>query len=90
MPVAVNCCVVPFTILGAGGVIPIDTSVAAVTVKATAGEVMPLAVAVMLLVPTVAEVARPLVPEALLIVATEGMADAQVTEVVKFWVELSV
>ena len=62
----------------------------AVTVKATDGEVMPLAVAVMLLVPTVAEVARPLVPEALLIVATAGVADAQVTAVVKFWVELSV
>ena len=87
---AVNCCVVPFTMLGAGGVIPIDTSVAAVTVRATDGEVMPIAVAVMLLVPSVAEVARPLVPEALLIVATAGVADAQVTAVVNSWVELSV
>jgi hypothetical protein len=48
----------------------------------------PLA-AVMRLVPAATEVARPLEPAALLIVATEVVADAQVTEVVKFWVELS-
>jgi hypothetical protein len=76
--------------LGVGGVIAIDTSVAPVTVKVTDGEVIPPSAAAMLLVPTVAEVARPSVPEALLIVATEVVADAQVTEVVKFWVELSV
>ena len=70
--------------LGVGGVIAIDTNVAGVTVKVTPGEVMAPSAAVMLLVPAVAEVARPLVPPALLIVATAGVADAQTTEVVKF------
>ena len=46
--------------------------------------------AVMRLVPAAAEVARPLEPAALLIIVTEVVADAQVTEVVTFWVELSV
>jgi hypothetical protein len=76
--------------IGSDGVTVIDTNVGGVTVKVTAGEVMPPVAAVMLLVPAVAEVARPLVPAALLIVATEGVADAQVTDVVKFWVELLV
>ena len=90
MPVAVNCCAVPFTMLGVGGVIPMDTNVAAVTVKVTAGEVIPPSAAVMPLVPTAVEAAKPLLPPALLIVATAGEADAQVTELVKFWVVLSV
>ena len=79
---------VPRGILGWIDVTVIDTNAAGVTVNVTAGEVMPLIAAVMLLVPIVAEVARPLEPAALLIVATAGVADAQVTDVVKFWVEL--
>ena len=85
-----NCCVRPSAMLGAGGVIAIDTSVADVTVKGTDGEVIPPTAAVMLLLPALAEVASPLDPVALLIVATEVVADVQVTEVVTFWVELSV
>jgi hypothetical protein len=87
--VAVNCCVVPSAMLGIGGVIAIDTNVAGVTVKVTGAEVMAPIAAVMLLVPAATELARPSEPAALLIVATEVVADAQVTEVVKFWVELS-
>jgi hypothetical protein len=84
VPVATNCCVRPRGMLGAVGVIAIDTNVAGVTVKVTPGEVMAPSPAVMLLVPAVAEVARPLVPPALLIVATAGVADTHATEVVKF------
>ena len=64
--------------------IVIDTNVAGVTVKPTAAEVTAPTAAVMLLVPTVAEVASPLLPAALLIVATAGVAETQVTDVVKF------
>ena len=63
VPVAVNCCVVPFTIDGLAGVTAIDCNVAAVTVSTSTGEVTPLKLAVMLLVPTPAPVASPpLVP----------------------------
>ena len=68
----------------------IDTNAAGVTFKVMGAEVMPLTAAVMRLVPGATEVAKPLETAALLIVATEVVADAQVTEVVKFWVELSV
>jgi hypothetical protein len=77
--VAVNCCVVPSAMLGIGGVIAIDTNVAGDTVKVTSAEVMPPIAAVMLLVAAATEVARPFEPAALLIVATEVVADAQVT-----------
>ena len=87
---AVNCCVVPSAMLGIGGVIAIDTNVAGVTVKVTGAEVMPPMAAVMRLVPAATDVARPLKPATLLIIATEVVDDAQVTEVVIFWVELSV
>ena len=81
---AVNCCVVPSAMLGVGGVTAIDTNVAGDTVKVSGAEVMAPIAAVMLVVPAATEVARPLEPAALLIVATEVVADAQVTEVVKF------
>ena len=76
---AVNCCVVPSAMLGVGGVIAIDTNAAGVTVKVTGADVMPPLAAVMLLVPAATDVARPWEPAALLIVATEVVADAQVT-----------
>ena len=76
--------------LGLGGVIAIETNVAGDTVKVTGAEVMAPIAAVMRLVPAATEEARPLEPAALLIIATEVVADAQVTEVVTFWVELSV
>ena len=64
-------------------------STAAVTVSVTAGEVTAPLVAVMLAVPAVAEVADPLLPAALLMVATPVFEDDQVTLLVRFCVELS-
>ena len=84
-----NACVVPSAILGVGGVTAIETNGWGDTVKVTEAEVMPPIAAVMLLVPAATEVARPLEPTALLIAATEVVAEAQVTWVLKFWVELS-
>ena len=69
----------PRAILGLIDVIAIDTNVTGVTVKVTGAEVMPPIAAVILLVPAATDVARPLEPAALLIVATEVVADAQVT-----------
>ena len=66
--------------------IAIDTSVAGDTVRVIGAEVMPPIAAVTPLVPAVTEVASPLEPAALLSVATEDAADAQVTEAVKSWV----
>ena len=80
-----NCCVAPLVIDGFAGVTAIDCSVAAVTVNTTAGEVTPLKLAVMLLVPTATPVAKP--PAA--IVATPAVADAHVTEAVSVCVLLS-
>jgi len=88
-PVAANCCAVPAAIDGFPGVTPIDTSVATVTVSVVDPETPP-AVAEMVVVPTPAEVAKPAEPEALLIDATVGFDEAQVTEAVRFCVELSV
>ena len=87
---AVSCCVVPRATLGVGGVIAIDTNVAADTVRVIAGEVMPPSAAVMALVPVAAEVATPLEPAALLIVAADVVPETQLTCVVRFCVELLV
>jgi hypothetical protein len=88
VPVAVNCCVRPLAIDGLTGVTAIDFKVAAVTVSTSTGEVTPFKLAVMLLVPTATPVARP--PDApLVMVATEVVADVQVTVVVMFCVEAS-
>src|SRR5205823_2497571 len=84
VPVAVNCCFVPLAMLGLAGVTAIDCSAAAVTVR-TVEPVTPFSVAVMLDVPVAAAVASPVA----LMVATEGVAEAQVTELVRFWVDLS-
>ena len=89
MPVAVNCCVVPSAIDGFVGVMPIETSVAGVTVSA----VEPLTgpeTALMVVVPAATLVARPFEPEALLSVAADVSEDAHVADAVKSWVELSV
>ena len=80
----------PSAILGLIDLTAIETNVAGVTVKVTGAEVMAPIAAVMLLVPAATEVARPLEPAALLIIVTEVVADAQLTKVVTFWVELSV
>ena len=68
------------------GVTEIDTSVAGATVNKSAGEVTPLRLAVMLLVPTPTPVAKP--PEA--IVVTVVVAEFHVAEVVRFEVLVSV
>ena len=86
-----NCCVVPNAILAFEllEVIAIDTKVALVTVNAVVLE-MPPNVAVIVLTPGLAGVADPLVLGALLIVATAGSEEFQVTADVRFCVELSV
>lgn len=80
MPVALNCFVRPFAILGFVGVTEIDTRVAAVTVR-VAEPLIPLAasVAVMVTDPAAMDVARPFEPPALLIVATAVLKEFQVT-----------
>ena len=85
VPVATNCCVAPFAIDGLTGVTAIDTSVAAVTVSTSTGEVTPDSAAVMLLVPTPTPLASP----PLVIVAVESVAEFHVTVLVMFCVELS-
>ena len=71
--------------LGLAGVTAMDWSAAAVTVS-TVEPVVPLSVALIVEVPVPTPVANP----AAVIVATEVVADAQVTWLVKFCVELSV
>jgi hypothetical protein len=67
-----------------------ETSVAAVTVNVVVPATLVAgSVAVIVVLPTVTEVARPFDPPALLIVATAGAEEAQVTDVVRFWVVLS-
>jgi hypothetical protein len=61
--------------LALAGVTAIDRRVAAVTVSTAAGEVTPLRLAVMLLVPTPTPVASPLAA----MVATEVVAEFHVT-----------
>ena len=74
VPVAVNCCVRPFEIVGLAGVTAIDCNVAAVTVS-TVEPVMLPSFALIVLVPVATPVARP----PLVIVATEVVAEAHVT-----------
>jgi len=59
VPVAVNCTLVPLAMEELPALIVMDCSVAAVTVRAIELELMPFWVAVMLLNPTAAPVARP-------------------------------
>ncbi len=65
------------------GVTAIDTSVAAVTVNSVLPEISPN-VAVIVVEPTVDEVASPLKPTALLMVAIPVFEEVQVTDVVRF------
>jgi len=83
VPVAVNCNVVPDTIEGFAGVIAIETSAAAVTVKFVDPEIAP-EVAFIKEVPTATPVARP----PALIVEVAGTAELHVTLAVKFCVVL--
>src|SRR6266581_3693322 len=84
VPVAVNCRVVPFAILGVVGVTVIVDRVAAVTVSVVFPETPPK-VAVIVVVPAATDVARP----APSIVAKAVFEELQVTWVVKSCVVLS-
>jgi len=77
VPVAVSCWVVPPGTLGLAGVIAMEDRVAEVTVRVVLSETAP-EVAVMVVVPTVRAVARPL----LLTTATEVSDELQVTNLV--------
>src|SRR5215469_5981205 len=65
VPVAVNCCVNPFGMLATLGDTWIETSAAVVTVSVAGGDVTPLRLALMLVVPTLDAEAKPYEPEAL-------------------------
>jgi len=79
--VAMNCSVAPLGIEGFAGATPIETSVAAVTVKAVEPLTDPEA-AWMVVLPGARPVARP----ELLMVATEGFNEVQVAMLVTKWV----
>jgi hypothetical protein len=81
VPVAVNCCVVPFTIEGFAGVTAMDCSVAAVTVSPVEPTIDD-EVAETVEDPTPAPVARP----AAVIVAVAVFDELHVAVVVRFWV----
>ena len=85
---AVNCRVVPSTMLGLVGVTDMDTSVAGVTVSVVDPDMLP-DVAVIVVEPAATDVAKPLEPAALLMVATPPANEPQVTVVVRFCVVLS-
>lgn len=79
-PVAVNCWLFPAGTLGVSGVSDTEDRVAAVTVRAAVPDLLP-EVAVMVVVPALTAVARPL----LLTVATVALDELQVTTVVISW-----
>ncbi len=82
MPIAVNCSTVPNSATALVGVIAIDVKVAEETVKVAVLLVTPLKVAVILVVPAATGVAKPLLPDALLIVAIDVCDDIHVTSFV--------
>jgi hypothetical protein len=84
VPVAVNCFVVPFAIEGFAGVTAIETRVAEVTVSTVDPLTVP-EVAMIVLDPAAFAVAIPPV----VIVAALVFWDCQLTEPVRFFVELS-
>jgi hypothetical protein len=74
--------------LGLVGVTAMDTSVAGVTVRVVEPDILP-DFAVTVVEPVATEVANPLEPAALLMVATAAADELQVTAAVRFCVELS-
>ena len=88
VPAALNCSVVPRPMLGLAGRTAIDTSVAAVTVRVVEPEMSPDK-AMIVVVPVPTEVALPLLPATLLMVATDGTDELQVTDVVRSCVVVS-
>lgn len=69
VPVAVNCCVAPATIVGFAGVTVMDIRVAEPTIREAEPEALPDA-AVIVVVPRPESSAKPLVPTLLLTTAT--------------------
>ena len=89
VPVAVSCCAVPSAKLGLAGFIDRDTSVAAVMVSAVESDTLPT-VAVIVVRPVAAEVARPLEPDMLLTVAASAAEEFQIAVAVRSLFVLSV
>ena len=89
IPVALNCRVVPFAMLGLVGVTSTDDRVAFVTVSVTLLEKMPLNDALMVVGP-VEPVAEDVASPVELMVAIAGTVEFQTTCVVRSWVVLSV
>ena len=82
-----NCCVVPLAMLGIDGVTPMDTSVAAVTVSLVLPEISPDVAVIVIEGALIAfDVASPLKPGALLMVATVSSEDVQVADNVRSFV----
>ena len=73
---------VPFAIELLAALMVIDCSAAAVTFSANEFDMIPFWAAVMLVEPAVIPVAKPLV----LMLTAAGLEEAQVAELVKFWV----
>jgi len=91
VPVAVKLWVRPSATEGLEGVMSIETSVAALTVNMVLAEMPELgSVALIVVDPALTVLTRPLLPTALLIVATPVEEEAQVIELVRSCVELSV
>jgi hypothetical protein len=86
VPVAVNCWLRPSATPGLAGLTAIDITVAVVTVTVTGAEVTPFKAALMTLEPVFTPVACPCEPVVLLMEATAGEAELQVTELVMIWV----
>jgi hypothetical protein len=84
-PVAVNCCCVPTSIVGADGDTVIELRDALLTVNEALPETPP-DVAVIVAFPAATAVATPFVPAVLLMVATAVADELQFTELVRFCV----
>lgn len=88
VPVAVNCLCVPLGLDGLDGVTLMDTNVAGVTVRPVVPDIIPNE-AVIVVVPTANELARPALPTALLIVAFAVSEELHATSAVKSCVVVS-
>jgi hypothetical protein len=85
LPVAVNCCCVPTSMVGFAGVTTMEVIVALVTVSVAVPTMFP-EVALTVVVPAPTALARPEVPAVLLIVATAPADELQLTCEVKLFV----
>lgn len=87
VPVAVNCALDPDAMLGLPGVTEMDCKVALLTISVVVPETLPDR-AVIVLLPAATEVATPLKPVALLMVAVPVLEELQVTDLVRSCVVL--